>query len=579
MSSASLSLAERYVRVRQGLALKERSPLDFWHFAVPRLREAFALLESPEPVSELHAIGPNKGTKTQTDAAYIVACAQKRATLDGVALPRWSGPVECVQMVLDYPQQLLSVQPAYFKVLGHWPHHARYSGAILKSLHVMPAGGDPRDEHGWSVIHFMSEEGRRLRGTRALGVRADVVGFDEPPHIDTLRELRKAAHSGRRLILLLGWTPTVRSQWAPVLEDIGREIGLPQSRDRIIRIDRRRAAVRWSLSDVSERVLSRAEKDDLLLSYLGPDMDWDHPLDPLAKARWYGDAIDTSGLCPFHLPTLQRMLDECTDPEVVDWKITQEADDESGRTRVTRTVPVEVWGHAKIDRSYFAPIDPSSGIDDNLHDPYEIEIAELGSGDLQARSGGYLSGYLTGVLGTGMARQYNNAKIDPEVNDRWGVNVVEGVHASGYANFARERRELRPGSGEWSNEIGFHNNKETRPLIIGAIQAWVDARRAGIRYAHCPSRKIIETLMDCILDQNGKIVGAPGVHDECLIVWGQALRRCVRRHGMDIPEFHTPVRTREQEIMALVRGEQNGGDQEPPGGFGGGLLYAERPGV
>lgn len=575
-SVAQPTLGERLYRIRAGLALKETRPLDFWHFAVPRLREAFAMLAAPhQPVSELHPIGPNKGTKTQTGAAYIVACAQKRATLDGIALPQWRGPVECVQMVLDYPQQLLSVQPAYFKVLGRWPHHARHTGATLRSLHVMPVGGNPNDEKDWSVIHFMSEEGRRNRGTRALGVRADVVGFDEPADINTLRELRKAAHAGRRLIIIDGWTPTVRSQWSPLLDDLGKQVGQPQSRDRIIRIDRRRAAVRWNLGEVSDAVLSREEKQDLLLSYLGPGMDWDHPLDPLAKARWFGDAIDTSGLCPFHLPTLEAMLAECTEPEIVQWKITQEADALSGRARVSRTVPVEVWSHAALDKSYFVPIDPSSGVDDNLHDPYEIEVAEMGSGDLQARSGGYLSGYLTGVLGAGIARQYNSAPIDPEVNDRWGVNVVEGVHASRYGNFSRERRELRP--GEFSNEIGFHNTAQTRPQIIGAIQAWVDAWRAGIKYARCPSRKIIETLMDCILDENGKIVGAPGVHDECLIVWGQSLRRTVRRRGMDIPESHPPERSHEQALMDRIRGLRP--KNEPPGGRNGGLLTSERPRV
>lgn len=571
------SLGERLYRIRSGLALKDERPLDFWHFAVPRLREAFSLLtDGNHPISELHSIGPNKGTKTQTDAAYIVACAQKRERLDGVRLPRWSGPIECVQMVLDYPQQLLSVQPAYLKVLGRWPHHPRYNGATLRTLHIMPVGGNPDDDKHWSVVHFMSEESRKNRGTRALGVRADVVGFDEPPHIDTLRELRKAAHSGRRLILLLGYTPTVRSQWGPVISDIGKEIGLPTSRDRIIRVDRRRAAVRWSLSDVSDAVLSREEKNDLLLSYLGPAMDWERPLDPLAKARWFGDAIDTSGLCPFDTVTLNAMLAECVDPlEVVNWRITQEADASSGQTRVTRTVPVEVWQHARVDKSYVVTIDPSSGVDDALHDPYEIHVTEQDTGDLVARSGGYLSGYLVGVLAVGLAKQYNSAPIDPEVNDRWGVNVVEGVHASRYANWMREPRQLKP--GEWSNEIGFHNTAQTRPLIIGAIQAWVDARRAGIRYANCPSRKVIETLLDCILDEKGKIVGAPGVHDECLIVRGQALRRTVRRHGLDIPEANPPVRSHDDELMDRIMGRRNG--IRSGTSVGGGLLTSQRPEV
>lgn len=574
---AEPTIGERWARLRAGLQLKERDPLSFWHFAVPRLREAFALLTaSNQPISELHSIGPNKGTKTQSDTAYIVRCAQKATHLDGILMPQWRGPVECVQMVLDYPQQLLSVQPAYMKVLGQWPHHARYNGATLRSLHVMPVNGNPNDEKDWSVIHFMSEEGRKNRGTRALGVRADVVGFDEPAHIETLRELRKAAHAGRRLIILDGWTPTVRSQWAPILDDLGAEIGSPQSRDRIIRIDRRRAAVRWNLSEVSDLVLSQAEKDDLLLSYLGPAMDWDHPLDPLARSRWYGDAIDTSGLCPFHLPTLDAMLADCCEPlETVAWKITQEADAVTGRVRVSRSVPVEVWEHAQVDGEYVVTIDPSSGVDDRQHDPYELHVTKRGSGDLVARAGGYLSGYLVGVLAAGIARQYNAAGIDVEVNDKWGVNVVEGVHAARYGNFLRERRDLKDGS--FVEEIGFHNNAASRPKIIGAGQSWIDSWRAGIRYGKCPSRKVIDTYRNCIMDQNGKIIGAPGVHDECLIVRGQALRRCIRRAGMEIPASQPPVRSKEQMLVKrLTDMARTGGRPEGPGN---GLLWAERPKV
>jgi hypothetical protein len=547
---------ELIARARAGLDLRSRDPLQYWHFAVPRLREAFSLFAAPrKPIDELHARACNKGTKSETMAAYGIALAQKRTHLDGVELPRWRGRVEGAMLVLDYPQQLLSVQPAFMRLLGRWPHHARYSGEILKSLSIMPVGGSPTDESSWSVIHFISQENRRS----GLGVRADFILFDEPPRIEILRELRKAAHAGRRLVIVIGETPTIRSQWSPLRLDYG---DCPRSTLR--RVDEERAEVRWSLDEVAAWVLSPEEKAKLLRKYA---------TDPLREARTHGDYIDTSGLCPFHVPTLEQMLAECTDPlEVVNWKITQEADAASGRTRITRTVPVEVWAHAAVDKSYWETIDPSSGVEDNLHDPYEIEMAMMGTGDLQARTGGYLSGYLVGVLGAGMARQYNSAPIDPEVNDRWGVNVVEGVHASRYGNFARERRELKP--GEWSNEIGFHNTQKTRPLIIGAIQSWVDAHRAGIRYAKCPSRKIIETLMDCILDENGKIVGAPGVHDECLIVWGESLRRTVRRRGMDIPESNPPVKTHDQELMDRIRGKKR-----RSGGPGGLPLAAQRPGV
>lgn len=532
-------VSHHYLRLKAMMAMRDRDPLAWFRFSVLRLREAFALLAAEKnPISELHVISANKLGKTYQVAAYVIACCQKRKTLDGVPLPQWRGPVEAAQLVLDYPQQLLSVQPAYLRALGKWPYRiSARSGEIIKTIRVMPQGGS-MDERDWSVIHFLSQENRRS-GT---GVRGDIVAFDEPPRIEILRELRKAAHAGRRLIILAGWTPTIRSQWAPVMADLGEHIGSSTGRSRIHVIDRRRAAVRCSLDEVLPHVLTKAERDDLLYTYLGEAMDIDKPVDPLAKARIHGDAIDTSGLCPFHVDTLREMYNECRDPiDTVEWELTQQDSEKKHK------FPVEVWKHARVDTLYWMPIDPSSGIPDKQHDPFQLDVVEDVTGDLCVAAGGYLVGYLVGVLGAGIARQYNGCPIDPEVNDRWGVNVVEGVHASRYSNFARERRELRP--GEFSDEIGFHNTQKTRPQIIGAVQAWVEAWRVGTRYAVCPSRKHIQTLLDCIVDANGKIVAAPGYHDERLITWGQGLRRACRRRGLEIPKVHAPVKTHDQRLL------------------------------
>lgn len=528
-------IVDATLRARRGLGLKERDPLSFWHFAVPRLREAYGMFVGDDPIIELHPQSCNKGTKTETTAAFVLACAQKRTHLDGIELPRWRGRkgIECAQIVLDFPQQLLSVQPAYLRLLGAWPHHARYKGEALSSLHIKPIDGSD-DETRWSVIRFLSEKNTAT----GIGVRGDIIAFDEPPNIDMLRELRKAAHAGRKLVILVPYTPVKRSRWKPVIDDLGGQPG----RSRITRIDPERAVVRWSLHEVEDRVLSQAEKERLLRQYLGPAMDPAHPLDPLAMARIHGDAISDEGLCPFHIPTLERMLADCRDPdEVQSYKIQHEADP-SGRPRLSRLWPVELWGdHPRANSSYVLTIDPSSGVDDNRHDPFEIQVTEQGSGDLVGETGGYLPGFLVGILGAGMCRQFNNALADPEVNDRWGVNVLEGFHAARYNNFAREKRELTP--GKWSNEIGFHNTQKTRPIIIGAGQAWLESWRAwyesGCEGAppagRCYSRKVIETYMDCIMDEDNKIVGAPGTHDERLIVRGQALRRTLRLAGAPVP--------------------------------------------
>lgn len=550
--SSGLHLPSTYARIRAGLDLRAKDPLSYWHFGVPRLKQAMGLFANQDPIEELHARSCNKGTKTETMAAYILACTQKREFLDGVRIPRWRGRVEGVQLVLDYKQQLLSVQPAYERLLGQWPHHPRKNGAYMESIHVMPVGGNPDSEADWSPIYFLSQKNL----TSGTGVRGDVIGFDEPPVMSILRELRKAAHAGRRSITLIHETPTIRRQWQPIKEDYG-----DTPRRTLRRIDWR-AEVRWSLDEVAPWILSDAEKARLLEKYEN---------DPLKEARIHGDYAITEGASPWGargLRVLEQLLRECVNPEPFQWRISQEGKD---RSRVSRSIPVEIFKAPKVNQSYWVTIDPSSGVEDTAHDPYELQVTEDGTGDLCLRAGGYLPGYLVGVLGVGIAKQYNSAPIDPEVNDRWGVNVVEGVVSCGYANFARERRELKP--GEWTDEIGFHNNQNSRPIIIGSVQTWLDAIATGVGYGTCRSKFIINQLLDCILDEKGRIVGAPGVHDDALIVRGQALRRAVRRIGMDIPDARPPVKTRDQLLMEKLRG------QEPPTPPGDYRAAKERPKV
>ena len=531
--SAALSLRAWHAR-------READPLSYWRIGVPRLREAFALFAPSDGIDELALRACNKGTKTESAAAYVLACLQKRERLDGMALPQWRGPVEAAQFVLDYKQQILSVQPAYLRLLGGWPHHARYNGEVLSSIHVQPMGGDD-DETKWSVLHFLSQENRRS----GLGVRADLAAFDEPPAIEILREIRKAPHAGRRGIRLVAFTPTIRRRWADLKSEYG-----DTPRRTLRRINQDWAEVRWSLDDVADWILSPAEKAKLRRQY-------EH--DPLAAAREHGDYIDTSGSCPFHVPTLLEMLGECREPDIVQTRIAEEQRDLEGKPNTMRVIPVEIYEEPQAGERYWMTIDPSSGVDDEKHDPFEIEIGKVGSGDLCARAGGHLSGQLVGKLGAGLCRRYNNAVADPEVNDRWGVNVVEGFHAADYGNFAREQRELQYGA--WSNEIGFHNTQKTRPLIVGAIQAWIEAWRAGVKYGRCPSRFILNTLLDCIMDETDKIVAAPGLHDEALICWGQLLRKAVTRSSREVPDLYKPPKNEMQRLVSLVRGLDD--DDEP----------------
>lgn len=529
-----MSLADDFISVEAGLQAFKRDPLEHWHFAVPRLKQAFAMLVGEDPVEELLLRASNKGTKSETVAAYVVACLQKRKHLDGVELPQWQGPVEGVQLVLDYKQQVLSVQGAYLRVLGSWPYKARYQGAALDSLKIMPVGGNPDDERDWSFIHFLSQKNMQA-GT---GVRGDIVAFDEPPKMRVLRELRKAAHAGRRFVTIIGMTPTVRSQWAEIQVDYG-----DSPRRSLRRVDRDRAECRWSLDEVASWVLSDDEKATLLRK-------WAH--DPILDARQHGDYTSSEGKCPFNVDAIMQMIIEMTrDPQIVEWKVSRETS--GGEPTSVIKVPVELWTPARPGKTYYLDVDPSSGIDDGAHNPAEIQVTEMVSGELMARWNGYLSPYSVGVLAAGIGLQYHHAKIDIEMNDHWGVNVVRGVTSTRYANLAFERRELRP--GEWAKETGFKNDQKARALIIGSVQEWIDSWSAGVKYGNCPSRAVFDSILDTELDYRGKIVAIKGIdHGESLVCRGQALRRCVRRRMQGANDRSRPW-SPDDELEQLISGQ------------------------
>ena len=195
-------------------------------------------------------------------------------------------------------------------------------------------------------------------------------------------------------------------------------------------------------------------------------------------------------------------------------------------------------------------------MDDGKHNPAGLHVSEVGTGDLCARWGGYLAPYSLGVMAGGISRQYNEAGIDVETNDHWGVNVVRGVHAARMGHrLTYEQQLLRP--GQWAKEVGFKMNEKTKGELIGQIQEWLAASKAGVRYAKCPSRKVIETLLDAELDERGKIVAGPGIaHGEDMILWGQKLRRCVSRLNKETPDLYQAPKTKMQRLAEMIQGQE-----------------------
>ena len=526
-------LARLSARLKSSLAQRERRPLDFFRFAVPRLRDAVAMLAADEPIDELAARSCNWGTKSYSMASTMLGIAEKRPMLDGAPLPQWSGPVKMMQLCLDYPQQVLSIQPAYEKLLGQWPHHIVKRGDAWTSLRVMPvSGGDDRSK--WSVIHFTSQK-NYIAGT---GARVDVVGFDEPPAEAILRELRKARRAGRRAVRLVFFTPTLRRHWQPLRDMYG-----DGPRSAIRRIGTRWAEVRWSYDEVADWLVSDAEKRAQL-------EDW--ATDPLLEARVHGDYVDTDNLCPFDQEVLRAMLADCVAPEERSWPITREVQGDTGLVKKQETARVLVLEDPLSDIEYYLDVDPSRGINDRRHDPGGILGSKLRGGEDVVLYEGYIGSYGLGSLAAGLGRQYNEAIVDPESTGGWSEGLMHGLADAGYERIARTKKQMQP--GKWETRLGFETNERTRQAMISEIQAWIAAYRVGAPYAPCRFARVIETLMDTIMDEKGKVVAAPGYHDEFLILKGQSLRKCASVRRID-PNLHRPKLKPYQQPAGMTVGK------------------------
>ncbi len=532
---APLDLIARSRGVTRHLASKKSDPLAWWVFGVERLRDAFRLFTAADPIDELHLRACNLGTKTETGAAWMLACLMKLPLLDSVPIPQWTGSVEGAQFVLDYKQQLLSVQPAYLRLLGAWPNHPRYSGEILTSLRIKPLGGDD-DESKWSVLHFISQENKRS----GVGFRTDIASFDEPPAIEVLREMRKSGHANRRSIRIIPETPIKRRQWAPLREDYG-----DTPRRCIRRIDKERAEARWSLDEVADWIIPRERKEALRRIYA---------TDPYRAAREHGDYANAEGSCPFDEATIYAMMDAwCVTPKLRTIQVPVEA--ATGQPKRTIPMEVEYWEPPKIDKEYYQDIDPASGIDDNKHNPLGLHLSNDNTGDLLVRWNGYEAPYTVGGLAAALHRHYNSAWTDIEMMDSWGINVERGYRDGGGGCLCRERRELR--AGEWSNETGFRVRAQTRAVWVGCIQEWIAAFKAGAPYAICRSRAVFECLLDMELDERDKPVAGPGIaHAEDFVLLGQKLAR-LQRFKADAPALHVPQPTETQALASLIRGQDD----------------------
>jgi hypothetical protein len=141
--------------------------------------------------------------------------------------------------------------------------------------------------------------------------------------------------------------------------------------------------------------------------------------------------------------------------------------------------------------------------------------------------------------------------------------VLRGLADSGYGNVAHTQRPMYAGRVEV--RPGFETTVKTRPAMIEAGQEWVEAHRIGAPYARCRFRRVIEAFRQTILDLNGKVVAAPGYHDEFVILKGQALRTRRRRFDPNSVRHRPPRRVLavdpEAALERWVNGEPDRSEQ------------------
>lgn len=544
----SLDLALDAPLIRRGFDAETADPATWFRFCVPRVRDALAMFTAKNPIDELLLRGPNKSGKTYQVSMFVVECAKKSATLDGVRLPQWKGRVECLQLVIDYPQQLLSIKAAYERAIGNWPHHPVVRDGILKSILVMPRGGDPNDRSGWSVIYFQSLKNLQT----GVGARADIVHFDEPPPMDALDELRKASHIGRRGLILIGMTPIKRRQWQAIRDNYGET-----HRRTIRRVDEDRAEVRWSFDEVEDWVFSSADEKAKILRK--------HRASKRPGAREHGDYENIEGSCPFDSGELQGVIAQmikawCRSPMLRRVPIVVESEDgakESGH------IMVEVWAPPRKGLNCYQNIDPASGIDDGKHNPLGLHLSDEDTGDLYARWNGYVAPNSLGSAAAALGRYYGQTDphtgdftgtaTDIEMKDHWGVNVLLGYQAAGGDHLCYETRELRP--DVFTREAGYDVTANTKAIWIGCIQEWIAAFKAGHPYAICRSREVFNYLLDMELDMDDKVIDNSEGPNHAEDVWllGQKLRRLNRpsREADDYRPDDEPLMP-EAEIMRRV---------------------------
>lgn len=513
---------------QDGLDSAERDRLAWFSFPSDAHRKVVVYLADGWEVAVRAA---NQAAKTTTAAAWAVACLQRQTELDGVPLPQMDRLVVGGLLVGSYKQASESSVRAVLNQLGTWPSHVeRGSQETVQAIRVKQRDNTDPDWRTWSRLLVLPTDGEF-----PAGIRLDFAWADEPPKWSFWQELRLRGKANRPFPRVITFTPLDRREWEPIRRDFkGHE---EPGRDGKVEL-------RLRLED--NRFLSAKHRRQMALDLAN---------DPYRDARLNGDWIDATGACPLDSAGLNRLADQCRPPKRID-----KVDLGDGVW-----AEVEVWSDPQEGEAFFCINDPSSGAKDEhgksgAYDPCQLIVgSRTPPFRMVERFNGYLSAYHLGRLASLRAHRANRAMLVWERNSGYGeafwLGTKDPKTGRHYPNpYIEHHSDVR--GLPLAQRLGWTTNTTTRGVIVGAAQKMVLEGSVLI-----PSLDDVESLRDVTMDHMGRLVAAPGRHDEALIVYG------LYAHLLEtLPLRYTPkVKTVGEKFNALFSNRRTQGRDETDG--------------
>lgn len=540
-----------------GLDLPKRDPLRF------NLMNSLAQRKVTEWVAsgiECYWHAGNGSGKTRGLAALFLAMCRGWTRMDGRLLvrrgeepdafsttPHWitlpglvdGQPWRHWVLVNSYDQAKDSSLLAFRQLLGKHPHTLGWidkAKGTVKLIRVKPDGWHSDEPSTWSEITFISQEGMTDEDVKFVqGARINSAQGDEMPKENVWREIRARRAANQRLYLGIGATPEFKHEWEWCLEDFAGCYDNPT-----------RGRVRLQSSMRDNRALSLEDVKARVESYAG---------DSLEEARINGEHCDVSGACPFPHEPMDRLLAQCqpglfetieirtapTDPTAPDY-----------RDILPASAKIERWLAFDPTHSYVITNDTSRGIDDDAHDPCEMQIWDWTEPALVCRfghrkgRGGYLDEDSLAILADKLGREYGNALIDVEVAGSWGQQFILTLRKLRYPNIAHDDRTVSPGVTR--KEYGWTASPTTNGEIVNAL---IKGLNEGS--FHCWSRDVVSQWKDVREDSQGrpaKVAKGKRHHREAMICAGRALHWIQTRPAPRVME-----KRREDSLAAALRKE------------------------